>query len=139
MSAPLESHPVSDAQLLDMTQDLLDSIDNRDWPRYQELCDDSLTAFEPEAAGHLVEGMGFHEFYLAGGPDGVTRQSTISSPHVRRLAPVAIVSYVRLVQVTTPEGHTSTTTMEETRVWHEQESGWQHVHFHRSPAGTHLL
>ena len=139
MSAPLESRPVSDAQLLDMTQDLLDSIDNRDWPRYQELCDESLTAFEPEAAGHLVQGMGFHEFYLAGGPDGATRQSTISSPHVRRLAPVAIVSYVRLVQVTTPEGHTSTTTMEETRVWHQQESGWQHVHFHRSPAGTHLL
>lgn len=136
MPAPLESHPVSDEQLLEMTQDLLDSIDNRDWPRYQELCDDTLTAFEPEAVGHLVEGMPFHEFYLAAGPDGAIRQSTISSPHVRQIAPVAVVSYIRLVQLTTPEGHTSTTTMEETRVWHHQESGWKHVHFHRSAAGS---
>ena len=136
MPTPLESHNVTDEQLLDMTQNLLDSIDNRDWTRYQELCDDTLTAFEPEAAGHLVEGMPFHEFYLAAGPDGATRQSTISSPHVRRMAAVAVVSYIRLAQVTNPEGHTSTTAMEETRVWHHQESGWQHVHFHRSAAGS---
>lgn len=121
--------------LLRLSQDLLDSIDQRDWDTYKQLCDDTLTAFEPEAAGHLVEGMAFHEFYLAAGPDKTTRQSTISSPHVRRIAPVAVVSYIRLLQVTTPEGHTSTTTVEETRVWEEKESGWQHVHFHRSPAG----
>lgn len=30
----------------------------------QELCDGSLTCFEPEAVGHLVEGLPFHKFYF---------------------------------------------------------------------------
>ena len=29
-----------------------------------ELCHDSLTAFEPEANGSLVEGLDFHKFYF---------------------------------------------------------------------------
>jgi hypothetical protein len=36
-------------QLIKLQQDLLDSIANRDWETYAELCDESLTAFEPEA------------------------------------------------------------------------------------------
>lgn len=36
-------------ELLKLSQDLLQSIADRDWDRYAELCDDSLTAFEPEA------------------------------------------------------------------------------------------
>lgn len=136
MSAPLESHPVSDEQLLEMTQDLLDAIDNRDWPRYQKLCDHSLTAFEPEAAGHLVQGMPFHEYYLCAEPDDTTRQSTISCPHFRLLGDVSIVSYIRLQQMTDSDGITSTRAMEETRIWQLQDGHWQHVHFHRSPAGS---
>jgi calcium/calmodulin-dependent protein kinase (CaM kinase) II len=123
-------------QLIRLTQDLLDSIDQRDWSTYQQLCDETLTAFEPETVGHLVEGLPFHEFYLAPGPDGLPRQSTISSAHVRRMGDVAVVSYVRLLQNTDSDGRTSTRTMEETRVWQLQEDRWQHVHFHRSPAGA---
>jgi hypothetical protein len=37
------------AHLLKLQQDLLDNIANRDWQTYSELCDESLTAFEPEA------------------------------------------------------------------------------------------
>ena len=40
---------------------LLDAIDNGDLETYRELCDPSLTAFEPEALGNLVEGLNFHE------------------------------------------------------------------------------
>ena len=30
----------------------------------RKLCDDDLTAFEPEALGNLVEGLHFHKFYF---------------------------------------------------------------------------
>lgn len=132
MSDPTE---FTSRQLVRLTQDLLDSIDQRDWSTYQDLCDRTLTAFEPEALGHLVEGMPFHEFYLAPGSDGLDRQSTISSAHVRQMTDVAVVSYVRLLQTTDDEGTTATRAMQETRVWHLQDGRWQHVHFHRSPAG----
>ena len=51
--------------LIEITERLLASIDAADWETYEELCDPSLTAFEPEAMGNLVEGMKFHKFYLS--------------------------------------------------------------------------
>tara|TARA_B100000029_G_scaffold509634_1_gene599269 strand:- start:761 stop:1144 length:384 start_codon:yes stop_codon:yes gene_type:complete len=120
--------------IIQITQQLLDAIDGCNWADYQELCDSSLTAFEPEAVGHLVEGMAFHKFYLAPGPDGLARQSTISSPHVRLMTTVAVISYVRLTQVSSEDGSSTTLASEETRVWEQQDGCWQHVHFHRSPA-----
>ena len=122
--------------LLRLSQNLLDSIDQRDWDTYKQLCDGALTAFEPEAAGHLVEGMPFHEYYLSPGPDGLSRQSTISCPHLRVMGDVAVVCYIRLQQATDDAGIVSTRAMEETRVWQLQDDHWQHVHFHRSPAGS---
>ena len=41
-----------------------DGITTFDWTTYQELCDPTLTAFEPEARGQRVEGMAFHRFYF---------------------------------------------------------------------------
>ena len=134
-----DHNPVSttdSSTLLRLSQDLLDSIDQRDWDTYKQLCDESLTAFEPEAAGHLVEGMPFHEYYLSSGPDGLSRQSTISCPHFRVMGDVAVVSYIRLHQATDDNGVVSTRAMEETRIWQLQDGHWQHVHFHRSPAGS---
>ena len=52
------------SELLQLNQRLLDCIALGDWAAYQELCDPSLTALEPEALGHLVEGMAFHRFYF---------------------------------------------------------------------------
>ena len=56
---------MSDAQtneLLQLNQRLLDSIAGADWATYEELCDPSLTAFEPEAQGQLIEGLAFTSF-----------------------------------------------------------------------------
>lgn len=36
-------------ELLQLSHDLLQSIADRDWKKYTELCDERLTAFEPEA------------------------------------------------------------------------------------------
>lgn len=124
------------AELLKLSQDLLDSIDGQDWETYTRLCDASLSAFEPEGLGHLIEGMPFHRFYFEMEGSGRAKQSTISSPQVRQMGEVAVVTYVRLVQRIAEDGSAPTAAFEETRVWQKQDAGWRHIHFHRSiPAG----
>lgn len=121
-----------DQSLVDLCQRLLDAIAAGDWATYSELCDPSLTAFEPEARGHLVTGLDFHRYYFAGETSGARVQNTIVAPHVRRWDDAAVVSYVRLVQRQTAGGASETLAFDETRVWRRQADGWRHVHFHRS-------
>lgn len=122
-------------ELIGLTQRLLDSIVEGDWETYRELCDPSLTAFEPEASSQLVEGMDFHQFYFDTGDFSGTRNTTICGPHVRVMGEVAVVSYVRLIRLLDRERKPVTAAFEETRVWERQEGRWQHVHFHRSANG----
>ncbi len=128
------SDPVVE-ELLRLNQRLLECIAAGDWAVYEELCDPTLTAFEPEAAGHLVEGLAFHRFYFNLG--GVTgpHHTTMSAPHVRVLGDVAVVAYVRLNQRVGPEGASCTVAFEETRIWQRRDGSWRHVHFHRSRPG----
>ncbi|MDP6444306.1 MAG: DUF4440 domain-containing protein [Pirellulaceae bacterium] len=120
--------------LLQLTQQLLDCIAAGDWHTYTRLCDASLTAFEPEARGHLVEGLPFHQYYfdLERSRTATPKNTTISSPHVRVLGDTAVVSYVRLIQHLDDQDSPQTAAFEETRVWSRQGDSWVHVHFHRS-------
>jgi hypothetical protein len=109
-----------------------------------------LTAFEPEAQGHLVEGLDFHKFYFdlgkalknSSGAHGPAVQSTIVAPKVVLLGTNAgVVTYTRLQQTpgSPKAGHTSA--HNETRVWERQKNDageweWKHIHFHRSAAPT---
>jgi ketosteroid isomerase-like protein len=120
------------AELLQLTHKLLESIAAGDWATYSALCDPTLSAFEPESMGHLVEGMAFHRFYFDLGPPQGPHSTTISSPHIRVLGDVGIVSYVRLVQKLDADGNPVVRQGQETRVWHKGPGGWRHVHFHRS-------
>ena len=125
--------PTTESQLLELTRQLLTAIADRDWKTYAQLGDPSLTCFEPEAVGQLVEGMEFHKFYfdLTSGPG--KRNTTLASPHVRFLGPdAAIVSYVRLVQKSDAGSEPATAAFDETRVWQRIAGEWKHVHFHRS-------
>lgn len=132
-------------QIIELTQQLLDSIVDGDWETYEKLCDPSLTCFEPEADGHLVHGMGFHKFYFENrvhhsDKPKVVQNTTISSPHVRMIGDsVAIISYVRLIQKQHPRAGNFTKKFEETRVWEKQDGQWKHVHFHRSRPGGHRI
>lgn len=119
-------------ELLKLNQKLLDSIARADWATYQDLCDPTLTCFEPEAAGNLAEGMAFHDFYFKLGGATEPFNTTMASPHVRVMGDVAIVSYVRLNQRVQADGTPITRSVEETRVWQKQGGVWKHVHFHRS-------
>jgi calcium/calmodulin-dependent protein kinase (CaM kinase) II len=123
----------AEAQLLELTRQLLTAIADQDWSLYSRLCDPSLTCFEPESRGQLVEGMDFHKFYfeLKGGRG--PRNTTLVAPRVRLLGnDAAVVGYVRLIQKLDAEGSPVTTAVEETRVWHRIQGEWKHVHFHRS-------
>lgn len=124
---------MSDAtEVLQANKALLASIDSMNWAAYAELCDPSLTAFEPEALGHVVAGMDFHHFYFKMQGSGRAKQSTMASPHVRVMGDTAVVSYVRLTQRVEADGSAATFASEETRVWQKQNGAWKHVHFHRS-------
>jgi ketosteroid isomerase-like protein len=121
-------------ELLQLNQRLLDCIARADWKTYEELCDPSLTAFEPESRGQLVEGLPFHRFYFnLGGAKG-EYNTTMTSPHVRVMGDVAVVAYVRLNQRLNEQGKPVETAVQETRIWQRQGGRWRHVHFHRSPA-----
>ncbi len=128
---PPEHDSAEVRELLELSRQLLLAIDQQDWDTYSALCDEQLTAFEPEAFEHLVSGMDFHRFYFANGSGKNPRQSTISSPQIRLLGDVAIITYTRLVQQFL-DGTARTTAFAETRIWHRHDGRWQHVHFHRS-------
>src|SRR5438552_1153274 len=116
------------AELLQLNQRLLDSIIRADWATYSELTDPTLTAFEPEGVGQLVEGMEFHRFYFNLGGVRGNPCTTMSSPRVRLMGDVAVIAYVRLVQRLGSDGEPTTTGYEETRVWQRQDGRWKHVH-----------
>src|SRR5262249_16964221 len=120
-------------ELLNLNDRLLRCIAEADWDTYQELCDPTLTAFEPEPQGQLVEGLAFHKFYFDGGGVRGGPLTTMWAPPVRVMGDVAVVAYVRLNQRLSPTREPVTTAMQETRVWQRKEGKWKHVHFHRSP------
>lgn len=123
-------------EVLRLNQELLDAIARADWERYEELCDPTLTCFEPEGAGQLVSGMAFHHFYFRLGAAAEPHCTTMCSPNVRVLGDVALVCYVRLNQRVTSEGEPVSRAVEETRVWQRRDGVWRHVHFHRSAPAT---
>lgn len=123
-------------ELLVLSEQLLQAIDSKDWETYTQLCDVSLTAYEPEALGQLVEGLPFHYFYLNRTTDSAS-QSNICSPSIRMLGDhAACVTYVRLIQGTDADAHDTVGSYEETRIWEKQDGQWRHVHFHRSFVGS---
>ena len=120
-------------ELLRVNQRLLESIANADWAAYQELCDPSLTAFEPEALGQLVEGLEFHRFYFNLGSVTRSPSTTLCYPKIRVVGDMAVIAYVRLNQRVGADGLPLTTGFEETRIWRRRDGHWKQVHFHRSP------
>ena len=129
-----ENDPYTEQMLMTLTRKLLDSITASDWQTYADLCDPTITAFEPEARGHLVTGLAFHKYYFDLQHRDGSKHTTLCSPKVRMVGDgAAVVTYVRLTQYLDGNGQPNTSSVEETRVWQRHEDGrWRHVHFHRS-------
>jgi calcium/calmodulin-dependent protein kinase (CaM kinase) II len=118
--------------ILGLNEQLLQCIADGDWGVYSKLCDPSLSCFEPESRGQLVEGLEFHRYYFEYGKPSSARNTTVCSPHVRLMGDSAIVCYVRLTQALDDAGKHITHRCEETRIWQCEDGVWRHVHFHRS-------
>uniref|UniRef100_A0A3Q2YPS2 calcium/calmodulin-dependent protein kinase n=1 Tax=Hippocampus comes TaxID=109280 RepID=A0A3Q2YPS2_HIPCM len=88
-------------EIIKMTEQLIEAVNNGDFEAYAKICDPGLTSFEPEGLGNLVEGMDFHRFYF----DNLLSKNvkpihtTILNPHVHMMGEdAACMAYIRLTQ-----------------------------------------
>uniref|UniRef100_A0A4W5PU82 calcium/calmodulin-dependent protein kinase n=1 Tax=Hucho hucho TaxID=62062 RepID=A0A4W5PU82_9TELE len=124
-------------EIIKITEQLIEAVNNGDFEAYAKICDPCLTSFEPEALGNLVEGMDFHRFYFDNllSKNSKPIHTTILNPHVHLIGEdAACIAYIRLTQFVDGTGRPRSSQSEETRVWHRRESKWQNVHFHCSGA-----
>ncbi|KAM8865956.1 calcium/calmodulin-dependent protein kinase (CaM kinase) II beta 1 isoform 18-T18 [Synchiropus picturatus] len=124
-------------EIIKITEQLIEAINNGDFEAYAKICDPGLTSFEPEALGNLVEGMDFHRFYFENllAKNSKPIHTTILNPHVHLIGEdAACIAYIRLTQFVDGQGRPRSSQSEETRVWHRRDSKWQNIHFHCSGA-----
>ncbi|XP_075885747.1 calcium/calmodulin-dependent protein kinase type II subunit beta isoform X2 [Nelusetta ayraudi] len=124
-------------EIIKITEQLIEAVNNGDFEAYAKICDPGLTSFEPEGLGNLVEGMDFHRFYFDNllSKNSKPIHTTILNPHVHMIGEeAACIAYIRLTQFVDGQGRPRSSQSEETRVWHRRESRWQNVHFHCSGA-----
>ncbi|XP_049457312.1 calcium/calmodulin-dependent protein kinase type II subunit gamma isoform X8 [Epinephelus fuscoguttatus] len=124
-------------EIIKMTEQLIEAINNGDFEAYTRICDPGLTSFEPEALGNLVEGMDFHKFYFENllSKNSKPVHTTILNPHVHLIGEdAACIAYIRLTQYMDSQGRPRSCQSEETRVWHRRDAKWLNVHFHCSGA-----
>ncbi|XP_062411110.1 calcium/calmodulin-dependent protein kinase type II subunit beta isoform X4 [Sardina pilchardus] len=128
-------------EIIKITEQLIEAVNNGDFEAYAKICDPGLTSFEPEALGNLVEGMDFHRFYFENRERSLLAKNskpihtTILNPHVHLIGEdAACIAYIRLTQFVDGQGRPRSSQSEETRVWHRREAKWQNVHFHCSGA-----
>ncbi|XP_067375851.1 calcium/calmodulin-dependent protein kinase (CaM kinase) II beta 1 isoform X3 [Channa argus] len=133
----LSSSQTRKQEIIKITEQLIEAINNGDFEAYAKICDPGLTSFEPEALGNLVEGMDFHRFYFENllAKNSKPIHTTILNPHVHLIGEdAACIAYIRLTQFVDGQGRPRSSQSEETRVWHRRESKWQNIHFHCSGA-----
>ncbi|XP_060916869.1 calcium/calmodulin-dependent protein kinase type II subunit beta isoform X5 [Labrus mixtus] len=124
-------------EIIKITEQLIEAVNNGDFEAYAKICDPGLTSFEPEGLGNLVEGMDFHRFYFDNllSKNSKPIHTTILNPHVHMIGDdAACIAYIRLTQYVDGQGRPRSSQSEETRVWHRRDSRWQNVHFHCSGA-----
>ncbi|XP_062984934.1 calcium/calmodulin-dependent protein kinase type II subunit gamma isoform X9 [Elgaria multicarinata webbii] len=131
------SPPLRKQEIIKITEQLIEAINNGDFEAYTKICDPGLTSFEPEALGNLVEGMDFHKFYFENllSKNSKPIHTTILNPHVHVIGDdAACIAYIRLTQYIDGQGRPRTMQSEETRVWHRRDGKWLNVHYHCSGA-----
>nr|XP_020460806.1 calcium/calmodulin-dependent protein kinase type II subunit gamma isoform X11 [Monopterus albus] len=124
-------------EIVKITEQLIEAINNGDFDAYTRICDPGLTSFEPEALGNLVEGMDFHKFYFENllSKNSKPVHTTLLNPHVHLIGEdAACIAYIRLTQFVDSTGRPRSSQSEETRVWHRRDGKWLNVHFHCSGA-----
>nr|XP_046233966.1 calcium/calmodulin-dependent protein kinase type II subunit gamma-like isoform X13 [Scatophagus argus] len=137
LPSPQSSPATRKQEIIKITEQLIEAINNGDFDAYTRICDPGLTSFEPEALGNLVEGMDFHKFYFDNllSKNSKPVHTTLLNPHVHLIGEdAACIAYIRLTQFVDATGRPRSSQSEETRVWHRRDSKWLNVHFHCSGA-----
>ncbi|XP_041829795.1 calcium/calmodulin-dependent protein kinase type II delta chain-like isoform X7 [Melanotaenia boesemani] len=137
VAAKSNTKPTRKQEIVKITEQLIEAINNGDFEAYTRICDPGLTSFEPEALGNLVEGMDFHKFYFENllSKNSKPVHTTLLNPHVHLIGEdAACIAYIRLTQFVDSTGRPRSSQSEETRVWHRREGKWLNVHFHCSGA-----
>ncbi|GAA6234847.1 calcium/calmodulin-dependent protein kinase type II subunit gamma-like isoform X6 [Lates japonicus] len=137
LPSPQSSPATRKQEIIKITEQLIEAINNGDFDAYTRICDPGLTSFEPEALGNLVEGMDFHKFYFENllSKNNKPVHTTLLNPHVHLIGEdAACIAYIRLTQFVDSTGHPRSSQSEETRVWHRRDGKWLNVHFHCSGA-----
>uniref|UniRef100_A0A8C2X0Q9 calcium/calmodulin-dependent protein kinase n=1 Tax=Cyclopterus lumpus TaxID=8103 RepID=A0A8C2X0Q9_CYCLU len=137
-STLLEMSLTRKQEIIKVTEQLIEAINNGDFEAYTKICDPGLTSFEPEALGNLVEGTDFHRFYFENAlSKGKPVHTILLNLHVHLIGDeAACIAYIRLTQYIDGSGMPRTMQSEETRIWHRRDSKWQNIHFHRSGSPT---
>ncbi|XP_044033818.1 calcium/calmodulin-dependent protein kinase type II subunit gamma-like isoform X9 [Siniperca chuatsi] len=137
LPSPQSSPATRKQEIIKITEQLIEAINNGDFDAYTRICDPGLTSFEPEALGNLVEGMDFHKFYFENllSKNSKPVHTTLLNPHVHLIGEdAACIAYIRLTQFVDTTGRPRSSQSEETRVWHRRDGKWLNVHFHCSGA-----
>ncbi|XP_074518969.1 calcium/calmodulin-dependent protein kinase type II subunit gamma-like isoform X2 [Halichoeres trimaculatus] len=137
LPSPQSSPATRKQEIIKITEQLIEAINNGDFEAYTRICDPGLTSFEPEALGNLVEGMDFHKFYFENllSKNSKPVHTTLLNPHVHLIGEdAACIAYIRLTQFVDTTGRPRSSQSEETRVWHRRDGKWLNVHFHCSGA-----
>nr|XP_055033140.1 calcium/calmodulin-dependent protein kinase (CaM kinase) II gamma 1 isoform X9 [Misgurnus anguillicaudatus] len=137
VASPQGSPATRKQEIIKITEQLIEAVNNGDFEAYTRICDPGLTSFEPEALGNLVEGMDFHKFYFEHllSKNNKPVHTTILNPHVHLIGEdAACIAYIRLTQYIDSQGRPRSCQSEETRVWHRRDGKWLNVHFHCSGA-----
>ncbi|KAK6487409.1 calcium/calmodulin-dependent protein kinase type II subunit delta-like isoform X5 [Huso huso] len=119
-STPLGGSTVQQSrkqEIIKITEQLIEAINNGDFEAYTRICDPGLTSFEPEALGNLVEGMDFHKFYFEHllSKNSKPVHTTILNPHVHLIGEdAACIAYIRLTQYIDTQGRPRSSQSEET-------------------------
>ncbi|XP_056432563.1 calcium/calmodulin-dependent protein kinase type II subunit gamma isoform X7 [Gadus chalcogrammus] len=137
LSSSQSSPATRKQEIIKITEQLIEAVNNGDFDAYTRICDPGLTSFEPEALGNLVEGMDFHKFYFENllSKNSKPVHTTLLNPHVHLIGEdAACIAYIRLTQFLDSTGRPRSSQSEETRVWHRRDGKWLNVHFHCSGA-----
>ncbi|RVE67821.1 hypothetical protein OJAV_G00085720 [Oryzias javanicus] len=105
--SPSSSSQTRKQEIIKITEQLIEAINNGDFDAYAKICDPGLTSFEPEALGNLVEGMDFHRFYFENllAKNNKPIHTTILNPHVHLIGEdAACIAYIRLTQFVDNQG-----------------------------------
>ncbi|KAK9965820.1 hypothetical protein ABG768_004888, partial [Culter alburnus] len=113
-------------EIIKITEQLIEAVNNGDFEAYTRICDPGLTSFEPEALGNLVEGMDFHKFYFEHllSKNNKPVHTTILNPHVHLIGEdAACIAYIRLTQYIDSQGRPRSCQSEETLYLDSRDNG----------------